>query len=250
MESNLFSLFDDLPEEEPKDNSAKKTSAKKKAAAKQKEDSPLSLFEEATSNNDTPEAPEGTLPLESTTEQEQNIQATIVPVEDNTAPTPDTPITDNNTEHLDTHYKGEMVSNDYLMFMSLEEKQAAEALADEEANNDTNEHSGLEEWDLTKKYYSIGEVAKLFEVNTSHIRFWSKEFKLKLRTTRKGDRMYTPQDIEKLRYIYELVKVKKHTIKGARELLQTNKKKVVESKDLKDNLKDLKSLLVGIQKKL
>lgn len=87
-------------------------------------------------------------------------------------------------------------------------------------------------------------------MNTSHIRFWSKEFNLKLRTTRKGDRMYTPDDIEKLRWIHELVKVKKHTIKGAREILQTQKKKVVEKIDLKDNLKELKSLLIGIQKKL
>ncbi len=160
---------------------------------------------------------------------------------------------------MNAYYIGEIVSTDYSMFLSLEEQaadpgpepavaQGPEASASPAAPG--NEVQSLPEWELSKKYYTIGEVARLFDVNTSHIRFWSKEFSLKLRTTRKGDRMYTPNDIEKLRWIHELVKVKKHTIKGAREILQTQKKKVVEKIDLKDNLKELKSLLVGIQKKL
>lgn len=160
---------------------------------------------------------------------------------------------------INAYYVGEIVSTDYSMFLSLEEKEAGavppavpqqEAPAPAPAAAPDNEVQSLPEWELSKKYYTIGEVARLFDVNTSHIRFWSKEFSLKLRTTRKGDRMYTPNDIEKLRWIHELVKVKKHTIKGAREILQTQKKKVVEKIDLKDNLKELKSLLVGIQKKL
>lgn len=158
---------------------------------------------------------------------------------------------------MNAYYVGEIVSTDYSMFLSLEEKEAGAvppAVPQQEAPAPAaapdNEVQSLPEWELSKKYYTIGEVARLFDVNTSHIRFWSKEFSLKLRTTRKGDRMYTPNDIEKLRWIHELVKVKKHTIKGAREILQTQKKKVVEKIDLKDNLKELKSLLVGIQKKL
>ena len=158
---------------------------------------------------------------------------------------------------MNAYYVGEIVSTDYSMFLSLEEKEAGAVQppvphqeAPAPAAAPENEVQSLPEWELSKKYYTIGEVARLFDVNTSHIRFWSKEFSLKLRTTRKGDRMYTPNDIEKLRWIHELVKVKKHTIKGAREILQTQKKKVVEKIDLKDNLKELKSLLVGIQKKL
>lgn len=158
---------------------------------------------------------------------------------------------------MNAYYVGEIVSTDYSMFLSLEEKEAGavpptvpQQEAPAPAAAPDNEVQSLPEWELSKKYYTIGEVARLFDVNTSHIRFWSKEFSLKLRTTRKGDRMYTPNDIEKLRWIHELVKVKKHTIKGAREILQTQKKKVVEKIDLKDNLKELKSLLVGIQKKL
>lgn len=163
---------------------------------------------------------------------------------------------------IDTHLLGEIIATDYSMFleheqevMSLQkpaqESEATEWTGQEETSEQVEpETPSLPEWDLSKKYYTIGEVAQLFEVNTSHIRFWSKEFNLRLRTTRKGDRLYTPEDIEKLRWIHELVKVKKHTIKGAKELLQTQKQKVVEKVALKENLKELKSLLLGIQKKL
>src|SRR5690606_5247789 len=94
-----------------------------------------------------------------------------------------------------------------------------------EASNDV---PALPAWHLTKQYYTIGELANLFQVNTSHIRFWSKEFKFKLRTNRKGDRHYTVDDINKLRVIYDLVKIKKHTIKGAREKLLFEKKQVIQ----------------------
>jgi DNA-binding transcriptional MerR regulator len=170
-------------------------------------------------------------------------------------------------EELNALFAQEIIQNDYAVHF-IEKNESFEhniisnktTLPEEEISNAVEEKSLLEaletdvaslpEWNLNKKYYTIGEVAKLFEVNTSHIRFWSKEFDFKLRTTRKGDRMYTVEDIDKLRLIHELVKVKKHTIKGAKELLSTNKKKVVEKVDLKAQLKDLKSLLLGIQNKL
>jgi DNA-binding transcriptional MerR regulator len=110
--------------------------------------------------------------------------------------------------------------------------------------------SSLPAWELTKQYYTIGEVAHLFEVNTSHIRFWSKEFKFKLRTNRKGDRHYTVDDINKLRVIYDLVKVKKHTIKGAREKLLFEKKNVIQGISLKEQLKDLQTTLIHLKNTL
>jgi DNA-binding transcriptional MerR regulator len=108
----------------------------------------------------------------------------------------------------------------------------------------------LPEWDLDKKYYTIGEVAQLFEVNTSHIRFWTNEFKLKPRTTRKGDRLYSPKDIAELRLIHHLVKVKKHTIKGAREKLKAEKSGVNNKLDLKESLVQLKDTLLKIREQL
>ncbi len=108
----------------------------------------------------------------------------------------------------------------------------------------------LPEWNLEEKYYSIGEVAKMFQVNTSHIRFWTTEFKMKLRTTRKGDRLYTKEDIEKLRLIHHLVKEKKYTIKGAKEKLKLGKGTVLSNIDLKDALLELREKLEQIKNKI
>lgn len=108
----------------------------------------------------------------------------------------------------------------------------------------------LPEWNLDKKYYTIGEVAQLFAVNTSHIRFWTNEFKLKPRTTRKGDRLYNPKDIAELRLIHHLVKEKKHTIKGAREKLKVEKTGVNQKLDLKESLTGLRDMLLQIKEQL
>src|ERR1043165_9573917 len=62
----------------------------------------------------------------------------------------------------------------------------------------------LSGWEPTKQYYSIGEVARLFGVRTSLLRFWTEEFDLNVRTTRKGDRLYTPAQVFELRAIHHL----------------------------------------------
>ncbi len=77
---------------------------------------------------------------------------------------------------------------------------------------------------LTKLYYSIGEVADFFSVNPSLIRFWEKEFNLiQPKKSKKGNRMFTPKDIETFNKIYHLVKVKGYTLEGARKILQDKK---------------------------
>ena len=73
------------------------------------------------------------------------------------------------------------------------------------------------EKEIEKLYYTIGEVAQMFNVNTSHIRFWSKEFDvIRPATNKKGNRLYTQSDIENFRKIYHLVKEKGFTLKGAK----------------------------------
>jgi DNA-binding transcriptional MerR regulator len=126
----------------------------------------------------------------------------------------------------------------------------AEATEEEEETEVFEEVVPLKEWNLDKKYYTIGEVAQLFAVNTSHIRFWTNEFKLKPRTTRKGDRLYSPKDIAELRLIHHLVKEKKHTIKGAREKLKAEKTGVNHKLDLKESLTGLRDMLVQIKEQL
>ena len=83
------------------------------------------------------------------------------------------------------------------------------------------------EKEIEKLYYSIGEVAQIFSVNTSHIRFWSKEFDvIKPATNKKGNRLYTMSDIENFRKIYHLVKEKGFTLKGAKVELKENKSRL------------------------
>lgn len=83
------------------------------------------------------------------------------------------------------------------------------------------------EKEIEKLYYSIGEVAQIFGVNTSHIRFWSKEFDvIKPATNKKGNRLYTMSDIENFKKIYHLVKEKGFTLKGAKVELKENKNRL------------------------
>lgn len=82
------------------------------------------------------------------------------------------------------------------------------------------------EREIEKLFFTIGEVAKMFDVNTSHIRFWSKEFDvIKPATNKKGNRLYTQSDIDNLKKIYHLVKEKGFTLKGAKVELKAEKSK-------------------------
>lgn len=69
-----------------------------------------------------------------------------------------------------------------------------------------------------KLYYSIGEVSKMFDVNTSLIRFWEKEFSiLKPKKNAKGNRLFTQKDVDNLHIIYNLVKERGFTLEGAKK---------------------------------
>jgi DNA-binding transcriptional MerR regulator len=106
------------------------------------------------------------------------------------------------------------------------------------------------DWEGEKQYYTIGEVAALFSVRTSHIRFWTNEFKLKVRTTRKGDRLYTAEQIKEIRAIHHLVKERGFTLTGAKAKLKAQNKMDVETVDLKQSLLQLRSKLVIIRNQL
>jgi len=77
---------------------------------------------------------------------------------------------------------------------------------------------------FSRQYYSIGEVAEMFRVNTSLIRFWENEFDiLQPRKNRKGDRHFRPIDIKNLSLIYDLLRRRKLTMEGAKDFLKKNK---------------------------
>jgi DNA-binding transcriptional MerR regulator len=129
-------------------------------------------------------------------------------------------------------------------------KEPAEKPAKKKVEDENKEPDMLDTWEGDKQYYSIGEVAALFGVKTSHIRFWTNEFALKVRTTRKGDRLYTPDQVREIRTIYHLVKERGFTISGAKTKLKTNKKTEAEVVDLKQSLLQLRNRLLLIRNQL
>ncbi|WMI64194.1 MerR family transcriptional regulator [Aestuariibaculum sp. YM273] len=102
-----------------------------------------------------------------------------------------------------------------------------------------------------KRYYSIGEVAKAFNVNTSLIRFWEKEFDaLKPKKNAKGNRKFTPEDIKNLKFIYHLVKERGFTLEGAKTHLKEGKKDTLSNFEIISKLEDVKNQLLKIKEHL
>lgn len=102
-----------------------------------------------------------------------------------------------------------------------------------------------------KIYYSIGEVANMFGVNTSLIRFWEKEFDvIKPHKNKKGNRQFTKTDIDNFHLIYHLVKEKGMTLKGAQMKLSESKGDTEASFEIVKRLKAIKEELVQIKAQL
>ena len=101
-----------------------------------------------------------------------------------------------------------------------------------------------------KLYYSIGEVARAFDVNTSLIRYWEQEFPiLRPKKNKKGNRYFTPEDLTNLKIIYHLVKEKGYTLDGARVALTTNSK-ISETISIIDRLGFVKAELQKLKESL
>ena len=102
-----------------------------------------------------------------------------------------------------------------------------------------------------KRYYGIGEVAKAFDVNTSLIRFWEKEFDvLQPRKNAKGNRKFTPSDIRNLELIYHLVKERGFTLEGAKLHLKENRQQTMDNYEIIRKLERVKAELIKIKEQL
>ncbi len=102
--------------------------------------------------------------------------------------------------------------------------------------------------ELTKLYYSIGEVASMFNVNSSLIRFWEKEFSIiKPKKNKKGNRMFTPKDIENFERIYHLVKLQGFTLEGAKKELNKKPEIPKANLDLMEKLEKIKLQLLALK---
>ena len=97
---------------------------------------------------------------------------------------------------------------------------------------------------VEKLYYSIGEVATMFDVNTSLIRFWEKEFDIiKPKKNKKGNRLFTRKDIDNFHIIYHLVKENGMTLKGAKKKMKENKEDTEHNFEIIRSLENIKAML-------
>ncbi|MCF8464169.1 MAG: MerR family transcriptional regulator [Flavobacteriales bacterium] len=104
---------------------------------------------------------------------------------------------------------------------------------------------------ITKLYYSIGEVAKMFDVNNSLIRFWEKEFDiLKPKKNAKGNRLFTQKDVDNLKIIFHLVKERGFTLEGAKKKLRENKSDSTPNEEIVERLKEIRGFLVELRDNL
>ena len=104
-----------------------------------------------------------------------------------------------------------------------------------------------------KLYYSMGEVAEMFDVNTSLIRHWESQFSiLRPKRNKKGNRLFSPQDVENLKLIYHLVKERGMTLEGAKKALRKGPAESGVNRDaeLMERLQRIRALLVEVREDL
>ena len=104
-----------------------------------------------------------------------------------------------------------------------------------------------------KLFYSMGEVSELFDVNQSLIRHWEKQFDvLRPKRNKKGNRLFSPQDVEYLKQIYHLVKERGMTLDGARKALRRHRADsgVPRDAELMERLQRIRSMLVEVREQL
>ena len=102
-----------------------------------------------------------------------------------------------------------------------------------------------------KMYYSIGEVAKMFNVNESLLRYWEKEFPIISPRKAGGNiRQYRKEDIENIRLVYHLVKEKGMTLQGAKQRLKANKETAEQTAEVVERLKSIREELVKLRNSL
>jgi len=107
------------------------------------------------------------------------------------------------------------------------------------------------ERDISKLYYTMGEVSAMFDVNPSLIRFYEKEFEvLQPKKNKKGNRLFTAEDIENFKIIFHLIKDKGYTLNGAKDHLKQNMHDVKDSQRVIASLENLKKFLLEVKEQL
>lgn len=105
--------------------------------------------------------------------------------------------------------------------------------------------------EIEKVYYRIGEVADMFSVNQSLIRFWEKEFDIiRPYRNKKGNRFFTKQDVDNFHLIYHLVKERGFTLQGARDKLRTNREETADHAAVVRKLQHIRNFLLELREEL
>ena len=104
---------------------------------------------------------------------------------------------------------------------------------------------------MAKLLYSMGEVTEMFDVNASLIRYWESKFDcIKPHKNKKGNRMFTPSDIENFKLIYHLVKEKGMTLEGANSAMKRRNKSVKRDVSILKRLQNIRAMLVEVRESL
>ncbi|MBQ2784563.1 MAG: MerR family transcriptional regulator [Alistipes sp.] len=104
---------------------------------------------------------------------------------------------------------------------------------------------------MAKLLYSMGEVTEMFDVNASLIRYWESKFDcIKPHKNKKGNRMFTPSDVENFKLIYHLVKEKGMTLEGANMAMRKRGNKVRSEISILERLQSIRAMLVEIRESL
>lgn len=104
---------------------------------------------------------------------------------------------------------------------------------------------------IEKKYYSIGEVAQIFGVATSLIRFWQEEFDIiNPKKNKKGHRVFSKEDIDNIKVVYHLVKEKGYTLEGAKDVIKGERHRLQNKLKIIASLEKIKGFLVNMQDEL
>ena len=104
---------------------------------------------------------------------------------------------------------------------------------------------------IEKLFYSISEVADMFKVNTSLIRYWEKEFDIiKPQRNKKGNRLFTKKDVENFYIIYHLVKERGLTLEGAKRKLHDNREDTINNVEVVISRETIKEMLLEVKEML
>ena len=104
---------------------------------------------------------------------------------------------------------------------------------------------------MAKLLYSMGEVTEMFDVNASLIRYWESKFDcIKPHKNKKGNRMFTPSDVENLKLIYHLVKEKGMTLEGANMAMKRRGKSVQRDVSILERLQYIRAMLLEVRESL